>query len=514
MKKLNLFGLAMVLAFALKAGAKPTPHHVSPATMNVNTRELFNESMALDDKFYDESAKLVRSPREGHRAPARQGAFGSTYHMVRESSWYALGLLVRDGDGDRKRAADILYAVLKQQFLVPGKPWYGTFRRAPEEQDPSPDAVMWRNFDPNWRVFIGTTFEMILIEYPDRISPELAQLMYEAIDRGIEGEIAEKRLLPSYSNISLMYGALWDFAAAHNGRADWKKQSTAWTEETNRLFKQYGAFFEYNSPTYCGVDLYGLALWRSYGSTPRMRAIGSEMEAGLWRDIANLYQPDLRNISGPYDRAYGMDMESYVSVDGVWMRTALDAKRAPLPPIGADTDHVADAWFAPHLAVLGTRIPADALKKMTAFEGEHLVNRKITDQRSATAWIGKHVIFGGEATSKTKDVGPASQFHPATIQWRTPSGEIGWVQLFQAPLIDATADKLGITISATGTIRIRLHAKGLDQATISATEWVLPGLKVAVTADNKSFTKEINGDNLDVTYSEITGTRWEITPVQ
>ena len=513
MKKLNLFGLAIVLAFALKADAKPTPHHVSPATMNVNTRELFNESMVLDDHFYDDSAKLVRSPHEGRRTPARQ-ALSSGYHMVRESSWYALGLLVRDGAGDRKRAADIIDAVLKQQYLVGGKPWYGTFRRAPEEQDPAPDAVMWRNFDPNWRVFIGTTFEMILIEYPDRISPELTQRMYEAIDRGIEGEIAEKRLLPSYSNISLMYGALWDFAAAHNGRADWKKQSTEWTEETYRLFKQYGAFFEYNSPTYCGVDLYGLALWRSYGSSPRMRTIGSEMEAGLWRDIANLYQPDLRNISGPYDRAYGMDMESYVSVDGVWMRTALDATHAPLPPVAADTDHVADAWFAPHLAVLGTRIPADALKKMTAFEGEHLVDRKITDQRSATAWIGKHVIFGGEATSKTKDVGPASQFHPATIQWRTPSGEIGWVQLFQAPMIDATADKHGITISATGTIRIRLHAKGLDQAKVSATEWDLPGLKVAVTADSKSFSMEANGDNLDVTYAEITGTRWEITPVE
>ena len=112
--------------------------------------------------------------------------------------------------------------------------------------------------------------------------------------------------------------------------ADWKKQSTEWTEAVYKLYKQYGAFFEYNSPTYCGVDIYGLALWRSYGSTPRIRSIGSEMEAGLWRDIATLYQPELRNISGPYDRAYGMDMESYVSVDGVWMRTVLDAKQRAL----------------------------------------------------------------------------------------------------------------------------------------------------------------------------------------
>lgn len=508
MKLRNLIGLVLLLTFALKMEPKVTPHHVSPATMDKNTRELFQESMALNDSFYDQDAKLLKSPG------MRQAVARPDRHVVRESSWYALGLLVRDQPGDRQRAADILDAVLKQQYLTPGKPWYGTFRRAPEEQDPAPDAVMWRNFDPNWRVFIGTTFEIILIEYPDRISPELAQRLYTAIDHGIEGEIAEKRLLPSYSNIALMYGALWDFAATHDKRADWKQQSADWTESVYKLYKQYDTFFEFNSPTYCGVDLYGLALWRAYGSTPRIRSIGGEMEAGLWENIASLYQPQLRNISGPYDRSYGMDMESYVSVVGVWMRSVLDAKHAPLPPITPTTDHVADAWFAPHIAVLGAHIPADALKKMNSFEGEHSVRNQITDDRVATAWIGNHVIFGGEATKKTKDDGPASQFHPATIQWRTPSGEIGWVQISQSPMIDATADQTGITISANGTIRVRIHAKDALKEKVSATGWELPGLKVAVTSDMKNFTEDVNGDNIDLVYSGITGMHWEITPAQ
>jgi hypothetical protein len=338
--------------------------------------------------------------------------------------------------------------------------------------------------------------------------------MYEAIDRAIEGEIAEKRLLPSYSNIALMYGALWDFAATHDKRDDWKQQSKEWTEAVYKLYKQYGAFFEYNSPTYCGVDIYGLALWRNYGSTPRMRSIGSEMEAGMWRDLAALYQPDLRNLSGPYDRAYGMDMESYVSVVGVWMRTVLDEKHAPLAPIGPTTDHMPDVWFAPHIAVLGTHIPADALKQMNTFAGERLVRQQITDDRVATAWIGKHVIFGGESTKKTKDAGPGSQFHPATIQWRTPSGEIGFVQLVEAPAIDATADKNGITISTTGNVRIRIHAKGLAQEKVAAAGWELPGLKVAVTSDNKNFTEEKTGDDVYLVYSGISTMRWDITPVE
>ena len=64
-----------------------------------------------------------------------------------------------------------------------------------------------------------------------------------------------------------------------------------------------------------------------------------------------------------------MDMESYVSVVGVWMRTALDAQMHRCQTIAAITDHLADLWFAPHMAILGTQIPPDALAKMKSFQG-------------------------------------------------------------------------------------------------------------------------------------------------
>ena len=504
MKRQYAIGLTVVLACVTSCGAYVTPRHVNPASLDKNTRELFDQSMDLDAQLYDPGVKLVHRPGYG-ASGARAGSY-----MVRESSWYALGLLFRDAAGDRQRAAEIVDAVLKQQYTTPGVRWAGTFKRTPEEPDPGDNAVIWRSYDPNWRVFIGTTFAMILIEFPDRIPKELSQRMYASIDRAIEGELNEKRLVPSYTNIALMYGFLWDFAAVHDGRVDWQKQSGDWTESVYSLFKKYNTFDEYNSPTYCGVDLYGLALWRDYGSTKRIHQIGSEMEAGLWSDLASYYQPELRNLSGPYDRAYGMDMESYVSVVGVWMRTVLDGEHAPLPPIAASTDHVADVWFAPHFAILGTQIPTEALAKMKKFEGEHLVHKQITEQRVATAWIGRDVIFGGEATTKTKDAGTTSQFHPATIQWRTPSGEIGWVQLVECPKVDATADKHGLTISTTGTVRLRIHARNMDQAKMSATEWDLPGLHVVVATDATNFTVEKANNGLDLTYAGITGMKLEI----
>ena len=322
--------------------------------MDANTRAVFDESMHWDDTFFDQTAHLVQRPGGAqHDAPAMR-------FMVRESSWYALGLLMRDASGDRQRAAEILDAVLQQQFVTRGERWYGTFRRSPEEPDPTAKAQMWRGYDPNWREFIGTTFALILIDYQDRIPAQLVPRLYRSIDLAIQGEIDERRLVPGYSNIALMYGFLWDFAAQHDGNAAWKGRSAAWTESVYRLFRQHHSFDEYNSPTYYGVDLYGLALWRSLGSSAEMRAHGAEMERTLWSDIADFYHPGLRNLAGPYDRSYGMDMESYVSLVGVWMRTALEASAAPLPRMTAATDHLADIWLAPHIALLGTRIPAEA----------------------------------------------------------------------------------------------------------------------------------------------------------
>ena len=74
------------------------------------------------------------------------------------------------------------------------------------------------------------------------------------------------RLQPSYTNIALMYGYLWAFAAVPSHRPDWANQAQ-WQESVYKLFKQHDSFFEYNSPTYAGADFYGLALWRDYGST-------------------------------------------------------------------------------------------------------------------------------------------------------------------------------------------------------------------------------------------------------
>lgn len=490
-----------VLAVMTQAGwAKP--RHPNVASLSKNSREIFATAMRWADESWDAQTLFLRSPQPYNVASPEVG-HAAAHFLVRESSWYALGLLLRDQRGDRDKAANILRAVLKQQYNEPDKPWDGTFRRSPEEPEPGANAAMWRAYDPNWREFIGTTFAIILSEYPDRLPADLDHDLMASIDRAVQGEMKQGRLQPSYTNIALMYGYLWAYAAGKD-HPDWADKATQWQEAVYKLYQQHDAFNEYNSPTYAGVDFYGLALWRDYGNA-RTRAIGSEMEAGLWRSIADFYNANLRNVSGPYDRSYGMDMQSYVSVVGLCLRTVLDEKQAPLPNLDhPPVDHVADLFFIPNLVVLDTKIPSDAMQTFHAFQGEHQVHRQITDDRIATAWIGKNVIYGGEVTGHTRGVDGQSQFHPVTVQWQMPDGKIGWIQLTRTPPIDASAKEGEIVISAAGDVSFRIYAPGTTADQLQQKLWTLPGLTVRVTADAKSFSAH-GGDLVsEMNYTGIT----------
>ncbi|NUP65729.1 MAG: hypothetical protein HOW71_26580 [Nonomuraea sp.] len=59
--------------------------------------------------------------------------------------------------------------------------------------------------------------------------------------------------------------------------------------------------------------------------------LGAEMEAGLRRDITRYYHPGLRNLCGPFDRAYGMDMTRHVAGLGQWLYYLMGRDRAPFP---------------------------------------------------------------------------------------------------------------------------------------------------------------------------------------
>ncbi len=253
--------------------------------------DILTPCMAWMDGFWDDDAALLWSVKRDR-------------HLVRETSWYAFGLLMQGRVNVAMRALD---AVLDEQFDAPGTQWDGTFRRAPEEGDPPDDAVMWIHFDPNWRQFIGTIFALICDRYSAEIGGPLEARLRTSIARAVETE-GDARVVPTYANIALMKAWLDDWSGRPEGAALGRAVESHFFED--------GGFLEYNSPTYYGIDLYALALWRG---SPALAAAGANVEAALWRDIADFYHAGLRNVCCPYDRAYGMDMTSYATPLGLWM---------------------------------------------------------------------------------------------------------------------------------------------------------------------------------------------------
>ncbi len=462
-------------------------------SLDPNARELYTTSMDWMDQRWDQDAGLLREPADDD--------VDAPHHPVKESVWYAFGLLMRNSAGDVGRAVRVLNTVLNYQFDSPGRPLHGTFFRAPEEPYPPDDAIIWRDYDPNWREFIMTVLALALMEFADRLPPDLVARIDIALARAVAGAIA-RGLSSEYTNIALMHAFMLCFAGRRLDNAAWVDEGERMGRQVYTLFKQHDAFGEYNSPTYYGVDLYALALWRSYPAiSPLLAQWGGKMEAALWRDLVRFYHPGLKNLAGPYDRSYGMDMRRYVSLVGMWMYLAAGRTNAPFPDTNAPFDHAHDFAFAPLFAFLGARVPADVTPSLLRFPGERQVERVISDapRRIATAWLGQERMLGGEFTSRTRP--RSTQLVPATIHWRIDAETVGWVRLLYAGPVDARATRDQLEITGTGMHIFEVMAPGAAADQIARSEWRLPALNVHVGTNARRFSVDEEGDRLSIEYS-------------
>jgi hypothetical protein len=181
----------------------------------------------------------------------------------------------------------------------------------------------------------------------------------------------------------------------------------------------------------------------------------------------------------------------------------LDPKLAPFPEIlPGPLDHSNDLIYAPLFAVLGAKIPAEARKNFEGFVEERQIRRVITPQRVATAWIGRDFIAGAESTNLTREAG--AQFHPATVHWKTPNGEVAWIRLYQGPRLNAQVEKETLTISGVGDFTFRMNGPALESRMVQRELWLLPGLSVKLDTDARAMTVTPGNGFMDVQYREAT----------
>lgn len=497
-------------------------------------RELAGESMAWMDAFWDEEAGLLAIGTD----------MATAKRKVRNTARYAIGLLLRNAVGDCERACKALDAVLHLQYDEHGSTLHGAFRGWAGQPHPGTDATIFQ-FDPNHRQFLGTLFAVLLDKYEACLPADLVGRIDVAIRRMVEGEPPD-RCLPVYSNIALMHAALLTWAGDRYVRPDWLRQGEALGTEIHRLFDGEHAFEEYNSPTYYGTDLFALAFWRCHSRSDLLERLGADIEAALWRDLARYYHADLKNMCGPYSRSYGMDMTAYCALLGMCIWLGVGRKEAPFPTaVRGFFDHCDDFCWGPCMAILDTGIPAELLPHFKEFFGERFIEKRIsiTPERVATAWMSNTVMIGAEATpldaaEKTyyrlredfvefnpgshhwRDALVAAQrcallsrdFCPATIHWRQPNGNLGWMRLRHLGAIRARAAKCRLDIA--GHLEPTLTARYGEAHTslvflinvpgacvsIEPESWRLPGLTLQVTGNLGCPVVKADGGQVAITY--------------
>jgi hypothetical protein len=158
---------------------------------------------------------------------------------------------------------------------------------------------------------------LIKILFDDRLSAEARKTLDEIFEFALHG-IRDQKIRISYTNIYLM--RIWNMVAL--GQV-YKQPSVV--EEGRKLFNiwldhvaQFGNR-EYDSPTYCGVDLESLALIRKYSTDEDIRTKAADAINFLLTDLCSHYNQRGGFLGGAhsrdYNRVFGRDLleEKYMN---------------------------------------------------------------------------------------------------------------------------------------------------------------------------------------------------------
>ncbi|GMM35185.1 hypothetical protein DASC09_025100 [Saccharomycopsis crataegensis] len=481
--------------------------------MSKNAQDLFDTSMSWQDGFWDENIGYLVSA--DNTLPGRYDS--------RQSAWYAVGLVARNGNGDVARAERIIANLYKGQYKDPSKQWYGDIQQCPDEPTPQEGVYepnTYNSWDPNWRDFVGAAFVIMIEDYEYRLSKETVAIIKEMMyllaigDQYRVGGVDDDNLYAAYSNPWMMRCILQSYAGSYLNNTNMTQSGEKWGKEIYDLFKEYDTFSEFNSPTYTGVDMFALGVWIRYAPAgSSLPSYAEEMFGSLMNLTKSLYNANLKNFAGPFDRSYGFDMNQYFAITASTVWGLVGRDYAPMPGPISGMFHISDFGFS-HLIALGMPqivplISEDVLQSFITYPGEHSFTRQAysppfdTYPRNISVWSSDYIHVGGETIMESKIGGPAtssSAYNPAVIQWYVREGRMGYITLHPTqPWIHAVAGEgfldityPNITSASDGAAPFTFLVSAFDVYPNDNLTTIadLPGLKMEVSG-NVNLTSEI-----------------------
>ncbi|OHE97741.1 hypothetical protein CORC01_06946 [Colletotrichum orchidophilum] len=444
---------------ALASSATAASSYV--ASLSVNAQGLLNESMAWMDQYYDRSAGYLYDI----------GSASALRHETRSSVWYALGLLARNEGGDVAEADKIIKKTIGAQFKNVSEQWYGDYQMydgQPYVGSAHYAESIYNSWDPNWRGFVGTTLVMALEEFPHLLSNDTQELILESLYNTTKGDtyrvggVDDDNLYPAYSNPAIMRAFVSGYTGRRLNDSNMTTSGESYAQEIIDLFDRANTLSEFNSGTYTGVSLFGLTLWSKY--LPKdsiMTQKGPQMLGDTWKAVAQLWHPGMKNMAGPWDRAYGYDMNRYVSLMALWFWTLIGKENSSLISAPQVMSHAADYAWAPLFAVLAdfheSLIPEGIVANLTTFGPEERTFSASTFYppydlvpRNISTWLSENLTIGAESFKENVIGGPSinqESFNPAVVQWNT-GDEVAFISLYPTEMaldVEVAPNKLSLT---------------------------------------------------------------------
>ncbi|KAJ5785115.1 uncharacterized protein N7503_010327 [Penicillium pulvis] len=431
---LNIAQIATVVS------AMPSSTGRANSTGTTYADDMFNTAIEWNDGFWDEEAGYLIA------AASNDGRYDT-----RHSGWYATQLLARNGPGDVARAVRIFDNVISGQYLNPAWQWYGDYQHSPSEPEPgTPEYVNggpYTSWDPNIRDFVGCAWLMALSDYEHLLPAATVAKIEKSLLIAAKGDLYRvggvdgDNLYPCYSNPWLMGTILVSWVGTRMGDKNLTQAGENSAQEFYDLWSQHRTLSEFNSPTYAGVSMWALSLWSKYAAEDSLlKKYAPEVLTTTWNDISRLYNANLKNLAGPWDRTYGYNMKEYTSLVGAVIWGAVGREYAPFPQRTSGMYHQDDFAFYPLFALsmpeMLKYLSAESKSNFIRFPGEHFFTGQAysppfdTYPRNITTWMSKNITIGAETVAEHVVGGPAestSAFSPAVIQWKIDNYQIGCV---------------------------------------------------------------------------------------
>ncbi|KXH64760.1 hypothetical protein CNYM01_02074 [Colletotrichum nymphaeae SA-01] len=486
---------------------------VSPyvANLSTNAQGLLTESMTWMDQYYDRSAGYLYDI----------GSASALRHETRSSVWYALGLLARNDGDDAAEAEKIIKNTIGAQFKNVSEQWYGDYQKydgEPYVGSPYYEDSIYNSWDPNWRGFVGTTLVMALEEFPHLLSNDTQDLILESLHNTTKGDeyrvggVDDDNLYPAYSNPAIMRALVSGYTGRRLNDANMTASGESYAQEIIDLFDRANTLSEFNSGTYTGVSLFGLILWSKYlPEDSVMTQKGPQMLADTWKAVAQLWHPGMKNMAGPWDRAYGYDMNRYVSLMALWFWTLIGKENSSLISAPQVMSHAADYAWAPLFAVLAdfhaSLLPEGLVANLTTFGSEDRTFSASTFYppydlvpRNISTWLSENLTIGAESFKENVVGGPSinqASFNPAVVQWDT-GAEIAFISLYPTEMsldVEVAPNKLSLSYPNGTADSIFTFVVGTFIKKPTITGWAdVQGLSVNVSGNvNETFALSFAG---------------------